>query len=1227
MSTITVNDPSYDKIYTVEAWQDNNRTLKLIQGEGVVIPQDADEDTEIEVSNIKAPRFQLKDKRGAIDLSSINSTDINWAVKRPGSGGEDLLACNIVTATDGIIEIPITASVTEYAGDAYGEIRVTTENGVIKFLGINACISDGVSDDAVTHSTQFGALFAALQKVVQLSNNTELIAAMDKLTNGYLPDGTNPVASGQLKEFLEGNFQDYLKERFVTEEDGETITKSDGTITGITWKQGGMYAATGKEYSSSSRIISDFIPVSEGQIMVDCSDTANLNVFLFATDDTTTDSENVRLSIIGGITTFPRNINIDSSTHYIRIMDSSTGNISSGKNITIIDMSAPLLSNQLTEFRYSNALIDSRGEFDLIDRSSESENPLPVMPMNTYVYADIANFRESLDASFSSHIIEENDGSYFLVRKVRLYDYSKAFMLFFDGTSSQYKCYVSSGGAATWTKCATEDYAFAKSPTVLTSDDSIDSVIDSGFYVWVSGENSIPTGLPDEMANDIGNMVIYGAANYRKTQIVTRQTTGDMYIRTLKQTITADTAPQWYPWKKLVNEDRLSKVYGVINPTWIQGAISVGQNDPYVAPGYFIENSPIMISTDYITVSPKERIFVSAPENSETRVFYYALDENQAYSLILNTAYDYQYSGYFTFIVPDDVAAIRIRAAKKSRPTIDTSYGKEYVIHRNRDLSVMYDCSASASYVTEEANRVADLVRTLHNNISYRQSQNDDPTSKKPFTFISISDLHFLYDGGSNNSEVERALNDMANGVNEIANQVEVDYLFGLGDYIYRLVTDRSKDVFTIYDSFDDGKQEMIAAMKIVSRAFDNINIPQIRLVGNHDPNSIELGTGARAFSMSDLNYFITRHNDDFVVDESNPEGCYGYVDIENKKLRVVALNTSDFSDPYIKTSDTAIISGKTYYTRSGSEPNYKYEPVENPVVDNIGSYYEINPGLAGHGNTYYGTSAAQRAWITNTLNDDELTSGWSILVISHIPPGSTDASTTQSLWCGSDSNNIAAIINNALTRHFKTTDTDIVSGKTYYIRSGTAPDYEYTVVSNPVTTDLDKYYEIGTLKLLPIISGHNHTYGFSSVNIAETSGAKKWSQLVNVLTPNALPDRTSSFLSAQYDKRPLSKESTAFCVNTYDFDTDTLYSYHYGAGIDRILHYGSQEIGSGLTLTLTVLDPNDVEWAIAPNYDNILTVNNGVITPNGSDGYALVYAKDSDGNIEVFNVKHISTE
>lgn len=214
-----ITNPVWDKVYDAYAWRDNNRILALVQGEGITIPDGTEDNATVTAFRAKAPRFQLKDDRGVIDLSSGNP-DISWAIQRPNRS-EDIVACNIVvdsnagiTAADGIIEIPITASATRYAGDVYGEIRLITSNGTTKFYGIDAKVGQGVSDDAAAQSTRYSALIAALQKVVAV--NSSNVAVMDDLTSGGdLRNGTNPVASGNLKTYLTNKYIEYLQDIFL----------------------------------------------------------------------------------------------------------------------------------------------------------------------------------------------------------------------------------------------------------------------------------------------------------------------------------------------------------------------------------------------------------------------------------------------------------------------------------------------------------------------------------------------------------------------------------------------------------------------------------------------------------------------------------------------------------------------------------------------------------------------------------------------------------------------------------------------------------------------------------------------------------------------------------------------------------------------------------------------------------------------------------------------------
>lgn len=63
-----------------------------------------------------------------------------------------------------------------------------------------------------------------------------------------------------------------------------------------------------------------------------------------------------------------------------------------------------------------------------------------------------------------------------------------------------------------------------------------------------------------------------------------------------------------------------------------------------------------------------------------------------------------------------------------------------------------------------------------------------------------------------------------------------------------------------------------------------------------------------------------------------------------NGRLVLVDDNmpTSQIATAYSLTSDVALVDGKTYYTRSGSSPNYVYTPVASPDVSNIATYYEV---------------------------------------------------------------------------------------------------------------------------------------------------------------------------------------------------------------------------------------------------------------------------------------------
>jgi hypothetical protein len=188
---------SYDDVYVLHAWRDNRRRLVLTQGEGY-------SGTITDNDVIKAPRFQLRDERDVIEIPSSGNPSVQLAVTR-SNHTEDLLTCTVVDRENGIIACPITKSLTDVAGEVKGEIRLVTANSVTKFYGVDFYIFDGVSDAAAAQSSQFSALIEALQQVgLIISGGSSGTVALDTVIQH---NGTKPVASGIIYDYLQGNYR------------------------------------------------------------------------------------------------------------------------------------------------------------------------------------------------------------------------------------------------------------------------------------------------------------------------------------------------------------------------------------------------------------------------------------------------------------------------------------------------------------------------------------------------------------------------------------------------------------------------------------------------------------------------------------------------------------------------------------------------------------------------------------------------------------------------------------------------------------------------------------------------------------------------------------------------------------------------------------------------------------------------------------------------------------
>lgn len=66
----------------------------------------------------------------------------------------------------------------------------------------------------------------------------------------------------------------------------------------------------------------------------------------------------------------------------------------------------------------------------------------------------------------------------------------------------------------------------------------------------------------------------------------------------------------------------------------------------------------------------------------------------------------------------------------------------------------------------------------------------------------------------------------------------------------------------------------------------------------------------------------------------------------------------------YALTTDTAVVSGKNYYTRTGTSPNYTYTLVTSPTAQGLSGYYEVTSSIG---------KVVPRAYLEQTDFKDEI--------------------------------------------------------------------------------------------------------------------------------------------------------------------------------------------------------------------------------------------------------------
>lgn len=229
---------------------------------------------------------------------------------------------------------------------------------------------------------------------------------------------------------------------------------------------------------------------------------------------------------------------------------------------------------------------------------------------------------------------------------------------------------------------------------------------------------------------------------------------------------------------------------------------------------------------------------------------------------------------------------------------------EDRIIELESKMDSMGNVDGVPNYIVEEAKRVATLV-----------------ASKKTidsFSFIAATDTHHATGTNTPTSIIHAGM-----GAEHIRKYTQIDMLTMLGDYI------GGADGDTKAGATD----EYFAVHKAMYSAGNGVK--QLWLRGNHDRLLQSGGTTAtdEEFTLDEMYAHIGSMNADSV--SADGSGSYGYLDFEQKKIRVVYLNTSDDDG------------------------------------------------------TYVWCSPAQVQWIANNalnLSDKENPTEWGIIVLSHVP-------------------------------------------------------------------------------------------------------------------------------------------------------------------------------------------------------------------------------------------------
>ena len=152
--------------------------------------------------------------------------------------------------------------------------------------------------------------------------------------------------------------------------------------------------------------------------------------------------------------------------------------------------------------------------------------------------------------------------------------------------------------------------------------------------------------------------------------------------------------------------------------------------------------------------------------------------------------------------------------------------------------------------------------------------------TSESITFIAMSDSHQL----DTSSDIMTGNLHAGMAAKALAYILpNIDFACFLGDYTAGSST----------TTIDEGKQHFAEINADIDEAFSGL--PQFRTVGNHDDLHYSQAQNGTALTAEELYELVGKYNDDGITVMGSTTGGYCYRDFEDKHLRVICLNTSDY--------------------------------------------------------------------------------------------------------------------------------------------------------------------------------------------------------------------------------------------------------------------------------------------------------------------------------------------